>query len=88
MSDIAQRLAALSRRIDDLTRFTERRERFLDMLDFDAFPIAYVFEVSMMDAHLEAELADYYLERHYLEDRLAELIQPALDFPRDAVVSG
>jgi hypothetical protein len=70
--DTPQRLAALSPKIDDLTRFSERRERFLDMLDFDAFPVAYVNEVSMMDAHLEAELADYYLERHYLEERLAE----------------
>lgn len=73
--DLTTRVASLARTIAERTRFSARRGQFLDMLDFDAFPRAYVFEVSMIDDHLADELNDLHCEMHHLEEMVADHLE-------------
>lgn len=55
-----------------LVRFSERREAFLDALDWEALDPGFVRETSMADDQLSLDLADAWLLVDHLEERLAD----------------
>ncbi|MCF8706265.1 MULTISPECIES: hypothetical protein [Sphingomonadaceae] len=69
---IAARLDRARHSHATLVRFSERREAFLEALDWEAFDPGFVRETSMADEQLSLDLADAWLLVDHLEERLAE----------------
>ena len=76
---LADRLAIARADYARLARFADRRDRFLDALDWQLLDDAFARETSMDDDRVEGDLADAWLYMDYLEGRLArEGDQPEL----------
>lgn len=76
---LADRLAIARSDYARLARFSDRRDRFLDALDWQQLDDAFARETSMDDDRIEGDLADAWLYMDHLETRLArERDQPEL----------
>ena len=58
--------------VANLARFIERRERFLDALDWPMMSNEHARQSSMLDDLLEGDMADAILYIDWLVDRLAD----------------
>ena len=67
---LPEEVARASRALCALERFAQRRERFLECLDWSAFDEQFIRETSMADDRLNDELAETWLYLSHLEDRL------------------
>ena len=68
---LADRLAIARSDYARLARYADRRDRFLDALDWQLLGEAFARETSMDDGRIEGDLADAWLYMDHLEMRLA-----------------
>lgn len=73
--DIADAIAVARADERRLTRFIDRRDRFLDCLDWNALPKAHAREASMLDELLNGDLADAASYTAWLEERAADGVE-------------